>query len=802
MAKKITTQFLFLVMLLATLKSQTVENGTIRGRVYDVKNNEPVPFANIVIWGTNIGAASDFDGNFIFTGIAPGYIELRVSSVGYDPYVSDEILVTNAKSVFIDIPLTESLVKLDEVVITASAFRKKEESPNSLRRLGIQEIEKNPGGNRDISKVIQSLPGISPTVSYRNDLIVRGGGPGENRFFLDGIEIPNLNHFATQGASGGPVGILNVDFIREVEFYSSAFPASRYNSLSSVFEFKQLDGNPDKFKTRATLGASDLALTLNGPTGENSSIIFSARRSYLQFLFSVIGLPFLPTYNDYQVKYKIKLSPKDELSIISLGALDFNQLNLDANETEYQRYILDYLPDNDQWNYAIGAVYKHYRDNGFNTWVISRNYLNNKQIKYKNNIVADSLKTLDYDSDEIENKFRYENLINMPNGIKLNYGAGIEYNKYYNSTYSKIIVFEQPYNFTYESSLKLIKYGLFAQASKKVYDERLNLSLGIRTDATNYSKSTNNLLDQLSPRFSSSYAITEKLSANFTVGRYYQLPPYTALGFKNLQGEFINKKNNITYISADHIVSGIEFLPTEASKFTLEGFFKYYNNYPFSVRDSISLASKGGDFGTYGDEEVVSTSQGRSYGMEFFYRNKNIFGFNLITSYTLFWSEFKDKTDKYIPSSWDIRHIFNISGTRSFGKDWDVGFKWKFSGGAPYTPYDENYSSIKAVWDISGRATFDYNLFNSKRFKPYHQLDIRIDKSYFFKKWTLMAYFDLQNAYLSKGDAQDILVRETDSNGNPVIFTDAFGIERYKLKYLVAEVSAIPVPALGIIIEF
>ncbi|MBN2519411.1 MAG: TonB-dependent receptor [Bacteroidales bacterium] len=782
--------------------SQENSRGIIQGRVFNSKNNEPVPFANIVIWGTTIGSVSDFDGNFIFTGIKPGYVELRVSSIGFETYISEEILVTNANKVYIDVPLKETSIDLDEVVIKASPYRKKEESPNSLRRLGIQEIEKNPGSNRDISKVIQSLPGIAPTVSYRNDLIVRGGGPSENRFFLDGVEIPNLNHFATQGASGGPVGIINVDFIREVEYYSSAFPASRYNSLSSVFEFKQIDGNQDKLKTRATIGASDLALTLDGPIGKNSNFIFSVRRSYLQLLFSAIGLPFLPTYNDYQLKFKTKLDQKNEITIISLGALDFNQLNLDANETEYQRYILSYLPDNDQWNYAIGLVYKHYRETGYDTWVISRNFLNNKQIKYKDNIEIDSLKTLDYDSDEIENKFRYERVNLYENSLKVNYGVSFEYDKYYNNTYSKVFKLGEAFELNYESALKMFKYGLFAQVTKKLVDEKLDLSFGIRTDANNYSKSMNNLLRQLSPRFSTSYELNEKYSLNFSTGRYYQIPPYTTLGYKNSNGEFVNKKNEIKYISADHIVSGIEILPNEASKLTLEGFFKFYNNYPFSIADSISLASKGSDFGTYGDEEVVSISQGRSYGVELYYRNKNFYGFNIVLSYTLFKSEFKDKNDEYIPSSWDNRHIFNISATRGFGKDWDVGFKWRFVGGTPYTPYDEYVSSLPQAWNATSRAFLDYDNFNSLRFKPFHQLDIRVDKSFYFNKWSLMAYLDIQNLYNFKNDNQDILIRNVDENGIPVIYIDEYGIQRYEMKYLSAEGGGTVLPTIGIIVEF
>ncbi|MFW6222895.1 MAG: carboxypeptidase-like regulatory domain-containing protein, partial [Bacteroidota bacterium] len=202
-----------LISLFIIIATQTSaqNNGIIEGRIYNAKNNEPVPFATVAVYGTSIGSISDLDGEFLFTGIEPGYVELRVTSVGFESYISDPILVTNANKVFIEIPMEEANVQLEEVTIKASPFRRDSESPVSLRRISLVEIEKNPGGNRDISKVIQSYPGVASTPSFRNDVIVRGGGASENRFYLDGIEIPNLNHFATQGASGGPVGIINVD---------------------------------------------------------------------------------------------------------------------------------------------------------------------------------------------------------------------------------------------------------------------------------------------------------------------------------------------------------------------------------------------------------------------------------------------------------------------------------------------------------------------------------------------------------------------------------------------------------------
>ena len=132
------------------------ESGTVKGRVYDKQNNEPIPFANIIIFGTTIGTTSDYDGNYLFTGLKPGYIEIQVSAIGFKPYISEAILVTNAKTSFVDLPIEQTSVELEGVVVKASTFRRSDDAPVSLRRIGIDEIEKNPGGNRDISKVIQS----------------------------------------------------------------------------------------------------------------------------------------------------------------------------------------------------------------------------------------------------------------------------------------------------------------------------------------------------------------------------------------------------------------------------------------------------------------------------------------------------------------------------------------------------------------------------------------------------------------------------------------------------------------------
>ena len=778
------------------------QSGKIEGRIFDASNNEPIPFANIVIWGTQVGSTSDLDGNFSFTGLEPGYVRLAATAVGYKKYISEDVLVTNAKSVYLELPMEEQTVQLETVEIRASPFRRMKESPVSMRSLDISEIEKNPGGNRDISKVIQSLPGVSSTVSFRNDVIVRGGGASENTFYLDDIEIPNLNHFSTQGASGGPVGIINVDFIREVDFYSGAFPASRGDALSSVIEFKQIEPNRENWNFKAAVGASDLALTANGPVSEKSGLIFSARRSYLGFLFDVLGLPFLPTYNDAQFKYKHRFDKKNELTIIGLGAIDQFELNTGLEDPDDdQRFILGYLPVNEQWSYTIGARYRHFRDKGYDTWVISRNYLDNRSYKYENNVEIDSMKTFDYKSAEAENKVRYEHVTRL-NSWRINYGAGLEYATYSNDTYQQVFIRDSLREINYNSDLEVVNWNAFGQVSKGFFQDQLTLSLGIRMDASSYSKEMSNMFEQFSPRFSASYMLTENWFLNFNTGIYYQRPPYTTLGFRNNDGVLVNKANGLKYIESDHVVAGLEFLPDENSRITVEGFYKYYRDYPFSVDDSVAIASKGGDFGTFGDEEVISKSNGRAYGFEVLARDKNLKGFNIILSYTFVRSEFEDKNDEFIPSRWDNKHILNLTVLKSLPRNWDVGAKWRFVGGTPYTPYDIATSEKRPAWDARGRAYLDYDRYNILRLGNFHQLDIRVDKQYFFDKWSLNLYLDIQNLYNFKADEQDNLTN-LDENGNPVIINpdDPYSQQLYELRRIQSE-SGTVLPTVGVIVEF
>jgi len=781
------------------------QTSTIKGRVFNSINNEAVPFANIIIEGTSLGATSDIEGNYILTNLEPGTYSVICSFIGFKRLVSYEVPVNSVRTTTLDFALVEESTTLDQVVITASPFNKREESPVSLRTISSSEIYRNPGGNRDISNVIQILPGVASSASFRNDIIVRGGAPNENRFYLDGIEVPNINHFATQGSSGGPVGMINVNFIREVDFYAGAFPANRGNALSSIIEFKQIEGNDEGLKGTFMLGSSDAGITFDGPIGDKSTFILSARQSYLQLLFKTLGLPFLPTYNDFQYKQTIKVNDKNRITIIGLGAIDDFTLNTSANDgledeevIRRNNYILGNLPVNTQWNYAVGANWKHFGTNSFQNVVVSRNHLNNRAVKYQGNIEQPENLILDYRSQEIENKVRLENTI-RENGWKLNMGLGYENAIYTNSTYNQIVLDGAVNVIDFESRLPVNKFAVFSQVSKELVKNRLMVSLGLRMDWNDYSEEMSNPFDQLSPRLSASYALSEKLNANFNVGRYFQLPPYTIMGYRDSNDLLANKENNITYIQADHFIAGLEFSPSLLSKVTVEGFYKNYDNYPFLTRDSLSLANLGGDFGVIGNEPVTSTSFGRTYGLELLVQQKLLSSVYGILSYTFVRGEFSDKNDELINSSWDNRHILNITAGKKFKNDWELGMKFRFVGGAPYTPYDREQSATIDVWNIIQQGVFDWDQLNSERNDATHGLDIRLDKKWYFEKWAVNAYIDIQNIYNFQAVSQPFLDVNRDDSGNPI--EDPINPGSYELSEI-ENVSGTVLPSIGLMIDF
>ncbi len=787
--------FVFCLVILSEISG--AQTGVIHGVISDKKNGQPLSFANIVIRGTTTGTTSDINGNYELKNLEPGLFSLSATYLGYLPEEISEILVTNNNPAIINFNLTTASQTIQDVVIQTSPFEENNESPVSLRTLGIAEIERNPGGNRDLSRVLQSLPGVAPGVSYRNDLIIRGGSPSENRFYLEDIETPNINHFATQGASGGPVGMIDVNYVREVNFYSGAFPAQASNALSSVLKVNFKEPRDDRFGIRATFGATDFGVAAEGPVSDKSGFFLSARRSYLNVLFKAIGLPFLPTYHDVQYKFKFKPNDKNEFYTLMLAAYDFIILNTDANETAEQRYILRYIPTNTQWNYTNGFVWKHFHEKGYSTFVYSRNLLDFSAEKFEDNLETDSNRILNYTSRETEDKIRIETQQYF-SAFKLNAGVNYEYASYSTNTFNRITSLTGPITLNYDSYLSMNKFGAWAQLRGSLMKDKFSWGACVRTDANDYNQQMKNPLNQISPRVSVSYHLTPALNLNANSGIYYQIPAYPTLGYRNDAGKLINE-DKLNYIRAIHYVAGLSYNSAFNSRISVEGFLKQYDNYPFNLNDSVTLANMGSDFGVVGNAPVDSRGEGRAYGLEFLYQQKMFKGFYGILSYTFLRSEFTNGDQTFVPSSWDSRHILSLTGGKQFKRNWEAGFRFRFASGNPYTPIDQKQSSLIYNFNVNPRGQLEYSLVNSQRLNAFHNLDFRIDKKFFLKKVSLNFYLDIQNVYNFQIPAPPILLAKEDANGNPLI--DPNDPTRFQTS-VVEYSSGTIVPSLGFILEY
>ena len=791
--KRLLSLLLFCNITMSFLLAQPVHQ--VKGTVIDKSSRQPLEFINVMIVGLNKGGVTNAEGKFSIGQVPPGIYRLQASAIGYKTVTTPEYILST-RDLHIQIEMEENQTELEGVTVTASPFRRDIESPVSLRIIGLQEIEKSPGANRDISRIVQSYPGVAfSPIGYRNDLIVRGGSPSENRFYLDGVEIPNINHFSTQGASGGPVGILNADLIREVNFYTGAFPTDKGNALSSVLDFKLRDGDMERNSLKATLGASEVSLASNGHLGKKTSYLVSVRQSYLQFLFDMLGLPFLPTFTDAQFKLKTRFDARNELTVLGLGGIDKMKLNTKADD-EDNEYILSYLPKIQQETFTLGAVYRHYAGAHVQSVVASHSYLNNRNTKYQQNDESDpDHLMLRLRSTEQNTQLRLENSSSFRNW-KVTVGTSLDYSQYSNTTFQKVYT-DRAQTFDYHTYLGIMRWGLFGTVNYTSIDERFTASLGLRADANNYSAAMKDLSDQLSPRLSLSYQLTEHWSLSGNAGLYYQLPPYTALGFKNNNGLYANKYA-LRYMQVSQGSIGLNWRKGDTFEVSVEGFYKDYDKIPLSVADGIPLACKGNDYGVIGNELLTSTAQGRSYGAELLLKGLVAKKLNLASSFTLFKSEYRtDKESEYIASAWDNRFIFNLRGTYNLPRHWSVGMKVSCIGGAPYTPYDADKSSLVTAWNAQGKPYYDYTRYNEERLPAFTQVDIRIDKTFYLKRCMLGFYIDLQNIAGSKLKQADVLMSTGVIKNPDAPITE----QRYVMKSLKQE-SGTLLPTLGITFEY
>jgi len=702
---------------------------TVYGYIIDAQTKKPIPFANILIIGTNFGAASDENGYYRIVGVPYNTYQIRASVIGYNSLTKTDIVVQAGKPAAVDFELTEEAIQLENVVITSDYFNNPLEV-NSIRNFSYEEIRRSPGGFEDVVRALSILPGVAQADAGRNDLIVRGGAPSENLYLIDGIEISNINHFGGQGVSGGPLSYINLDFVRETSFSTGGFSSMYGDKLSSVLSIKLRNGREDRIGGKATVSASQFGLNLEGPVTGKSNFIFSARRSYLDFIFKAAGFSFVPEYYDLMLKANLNSHSNDQFSFLFISAFDNVRF---FNETKEQQFDNSRILGSDQIQYVTGFSYRHLFDNGYYNIGLSRNY-----VAYNTSQNDSLLKPIFQNKSlEEENSLRADVVYILSDKSEINFGGTLkfveaDYNIFFPAYITSLGDSLAVSNLNTENNYT--KLGAYFNYNRLLFN-KINFNLGFRGDI--FTALNKNF--SFSPRFSLSYKLHELTSINFSTGIYHQSPSYIWL-------EAFESNKDLKMIRVNQYILGFDQRIAEDALLKIEGFYKDYSDYPASkTRPYLVLANTGagfegseGNFVSFGLEPLVSSGYGKSRGVEISIQKKlSEIPYYGLLSLTYSRSDYTSLDGIKRSGSYDQNWLFNLSGGYKIDKFWEASVKFRFASGSPYTPFNSD-------------GTQSIANYNSKRLKPAHSLDLRIDKRWYFSAWTLITYLDIQNIYNKK----------------------------------------------------
>lgn len=717
------------VILQVTTKIFAFDSGEINGRVLDKMTQQPVSGAVVEIIQLNQKAGTDENGYFIFTGLKDGYYSLRISSIGYIPFIKDNIVVMDRGAVNVLVEL--DIVQTEEITVEAQRFEKPLEISNSFKNLSFEEIRRTPGGFEDIGRVIQTLPGISFINDGRNDLIVRGGAPAENLFLVDGAPVPNINHFGSQGSTGGPASIINLLFVQDVKFLSGGFSARYGDKLSSVIDIIQREGNRGHFMGDLNLSANGFGAVLEGPIGKDKkgSWLLSARRSYLDFLFGLLGFGFIPEYSSFQLKAVYDINDKNTLTFNGIGNIDKVRFK---NDTEEKKQDNENILQNNQWGYVNSFELK--------SLVTKRSY---SLINFSRSFTdyrfsgrdANFIEKFRNNSKEGETNLKAEYFW-LPNvNSQISFGTGaklINFRNEVKTAQDTLFVIDPNTGGRYilpaldfNSDVNTFKGNAYIQLTQNLF-RKLKLNIGLRYDYFDFINDKN----YISPRASATLSLLSNFNLNFSYGIFYQSPSYIWL-VSNPQNK------NLKNVRADHYIAGLEYLPSGDSRITVEAYYKKYDNYPAStLRPYFVLANNGGDFqntSAFGLEPLISAGVGYAQGIEFFYQKVLTEKFYTTANLSLFKVRYTSLDGIERSGDYDNGLLFTANGGYILGKGWEFSAKFRFAGGRPYTPINP----VNGTQDVSN--------YNSARYPDFYSLDMRLDKRWNFNKWSLVTYIDIQN---------------------------------------------------------
>lgn len=720
---------LLILIYVISIYPQEILTGTLMGKVIDAENKLPLPGVNVYLKDQNRGAVTDLNGNYNISNLPVNSYSIVYSYIGYKSFTASDIIIRSNRITYQDVELFASGVVVDSVVVTGGYFSNIENKPVSTIEFSAEEIRRAPGSVGDVSRILFGLPSVAKTNDGKNSLMVRGGSPVENSFYVDNIEINNINHFATQGSSDGLFGIINIDFVKDVTFNAGGFSPLYGDKLSSVMEISLREGNRNTYDAQANLNFGGIGAQFEGPfAGEKGTFLISANKSYLDLLMNTFakGYP-APEYYDAQTKVTYDLSDNHKLSFIDIFANDIydvaysDALDTDLNQFGNTKYVTNTAGLN--WKYIWGEI-------GFSSTSVS-NTINNHRVFL--NETKSGNKFLSIETMENNFVFRNLNYLKFNDEHKLEFGVeskfGINNFDYTLFEYVDEYGNEQPTSAIIKK-LNTFKAGAFIFYHYSPF-QNMTIKIGGRGDYFDHDNSF-----VFSPRGDITYRFNQSTTLSASCGIFYQDMPGLILAqseeFKNLDKP-----------EAVHYILSLSKLISEETMFTLELYLKEYSNLPVDPsRPEVLLfddVTAAGFFACH--NKLLSTGTAESKGIEAMLQKKLAENFYGIISASYSSAKYKDMSGTWRNRIYDNRFNFNIEGGYKPNNEWEFSLRFIYAGGTPYTPFNIQLSK---QYDT---GVLNINKINGSRLPDYNSLNIRVDKRFYFSGSNLVVFLSIWNVY-------------------------------------------------------
>ncbi|MCX6136336.1 MAG: TonB-dependent receptor [Ignavibacteriales bacterium] len=712
-------------------EAQTV-TGSISGEVRDAITKQPLPGANVMLVGTTRGTTSDDKGYYVIKNIDPGTYLVKAAIIGYESSGNPDVVVIPHRNKMISFNLKVSTVEMDVVTVQSDFFSRPAENVVSMRTLSPEEIRRSPGSAEDIFRVMQSMPGVATAGGKSAQLIVRGGSPDENLTLLDNIEIYNPIHFARTGESMGIISIVNPALLEKVDFLTGGFPAKYGDKMSSVFDMTLQDGNKELYNTDVNLNIAGFGVMVDVPLADNSSMIFSLRRGFFDILTGIMNKPAAPRYYDAVGKITYDLNPNNRISIVGFYYIDqIDKAGSTKESSAMSKY--DYMT-RDDYGSAFGLNWRSLVSQ--RAFVLTTaSFTGNGWTTRQGTETDRALRGEDILEKEFTIKSELTYQISPALDLKL--GGQIKMIDSRNESWipadtSRNGIITPAMTISYIPDMTS-KMAVYMQASYRIV-KPVTVSAGVRFDRFALTDENN-----ISPRISLSYRFLESTSLNLAWGKYVQSPASYQIS--------PDPRNLLLKSSAAvHYVVGIEHRLADDTRVTVEAYHKELSNL-IVAPDSSNL--------------LLNTGSGYARGIEFSLQKKFTEGFVGSASYSYSISKRRDKSSQALYDfEYDRPHIVNLIGGMEIGKGWQLGAKFQFASGNPYTPVIGVVRKGGVFYLVDGDA-------NSARYPDYHKIDVRVDKQFILGGWALTVYLDLWNVY-----ARENIISysyKADASGNIVL---------------------------------